>query len=73
MRIHRSVFETIKKNVAKFPEISPVKEGGRWGFFTPNRVGLGEDVAFCHRARMCGIKVWQDYDLRLLHKAHHFN
>jgi len=73
MRIHRSVFEAIKKNVAKFPEIQPVREGTRWGFFTPNRVGLGEDVAFCHRARQSGFKVWQDYDLRMLHKAHHFN
>lgn len=73
MRIHRSVFETIMKNKGKFPEIEPIKVGGRWGFFTPNRVGLGEDVAFCHRARQCGIKVWQDFDLRLLHKSHHWN
>ena len=73
MRIHRSVLEAIMKNKAQFPEIQPIKEGGRWGFFTPNRVGLGEDVAFCYRARKCGIKIWQDYDLRMLHKAHHFN
>lgn len=73
MRIHRSAFELIKSHKGKFPEILPIKEGGRWGFFTPNRVGLGEDVAFCHRYRMCGGKVWQDFDLRILHKAHHFN
>jgi hypothetical protein len=70
MRIHRSVFDAIKKNKDKFPEILPIKEGGIWGFFTPNRVGLGEDVAFCYRTRLSGIKVWQDFDLRFLHKGH---
>jgi len=73
MRIHRGVFEAIKAKSADFPEIVPRKEGGIWGFFTPHRVSMGEDVAFCARARHCGFKIWQDYDLRFLHKAHHFN
>lgn len=72
MRIHRSVFETIKANAKKFPESVPVKEGGIFGFFTPHRVGMGEDVAFCARARMVGYKIYQDFDLRFMHKSHIF-
>jgi hypothetical protein len=69
MRIHRSVFEQIQKHKAKFPEMVPHKEGFRWGFFNPMKVGMGEDVAFCARARASGFKIWQDYDLRILHKG----
>jgi len=73
MRIHRSVFEKIRDNKDKFPEIIPRKEGGIWGYFTPHRVSMGEDVAFCARARLSGFKIWQDFDLRFMHKSHHFN
>jgi hypothetical protein len=72
MRIHRRVFEAILEQKEKFPEAIPVK-GKIFGFFTPHRVGLGEDVAMCARARMAGFKIWQDYDLRFLHKGRIFH
>ena len=73
MRIHRSVFDILRKNADKFQEIVPLKPDGIWGFFNPRRVGMGEDVSFCARARLCGIKTWLDYDLRFSHKGtkHH--
>lgn len=46
MRIHRRVFEKIKAAGNKFPEIVPSQPTQAWGYFTPNRVNLGEDVAF---------------------------
>lgn len=72
MRIHRNVFETIAKNIKRFPEIDPVL-GNRIGFFHPARTGIGEDVSFCARARACGFKIWQDWDLRCLHKGVKFH
>lgn len=29
--------------------------------------GLGEDIAFCERARKCGYKIWLDRDVKLGH------
>lgn len=73
MRIHRSVFEAMKKHAEqKFPEIIPVAGRSVWGFFTPVRAGMGEDVAFCARARALGIKIWWDAELRAMHKGHCF-
>lgn len=72
MRIHRKVFEVMREEGPKiFPEIVPGK-GDIYGFFTPVRVGAGEDVSFCYRARRLGFKIWQDYDLRVLHKGTDF-
>jgi len=73
MRIHRRVFAKIKANSARFPEIVPSDPARPWGYFTPNRVNLGEDVAFCARANLSGEKIWFDADLRILHKAVIFN
>lgn len=73
MRIHRRVFEKMKAAGGRFPEIVPSDPKRPWGFFTPNRVNVGEDVAFCARANLLREKVWFDADLRLMHKAVIFN
>ncbi|MFB1500831.1 glycosyltransferase family 2 protein [Thiocapsa sp. N5-Cardenillas] len=72
MRIHRSVFQTLWDNRARFPEIVPAKEGGIVGFFHPQKVGVGEDVSFCNRVRACGIKVYWDAGMRLLHHGEYY-
>jgi hypothetical protein len=72
MMIKRHVFEAIAANLDKFPEIKPKKKGGVIGFFTPNAVDVGEDVAMALRARELGFKVWVDCDLKLAHKGAQF-
>jgi hypothetical protein len=69
LRIHRSVFEIMKKHIdeGKFPECKPANESMWYGFFNPIRVGIGEDVSFCLRAKECGITSYVDTDLILMH------
>ena len=68
MRIHRSVFEKIKAAAEKqWPHIIPQGEGKPIGYFTPDIVGQGEDVAFCLRADALGIPVVVDTGLICLH------
>lgn len=38
--------------------------------FTPVK-GLGEDLAFCYRARKCGYRIWCDPRIRLGHIGYH--
>lgn len=73
MRIHRRVFEKIRANSARFPEIVPSNAKNPYGFFTPNRVNCGEDVSFCYRAKLSGEQPYFDADCRLLHKSVIFN
>lgn len=69
LRVHRSVFEALKKEIdnGKFPECKPTKEGYRLGYFNPVRVGVGEDVSFCLRAGELGISTYVDTSLIALH------
>jgi hypothetical protein len=68
MRIHRSVFAAIKEKAAEeWPNILPSKEDRPVGYFTPEKVGVGEDVTFCLRAAHVGIKSYVDTGLVLLH------
>lgn len=70
MRIKRWALEQMIKEAPRmFPEIIPNERVKHWGFFTPNRVGVGEDVSFCLRAGAVGIKSYVDADLRLMHKG----
>lgn len=68
MRIHRSVFEKMKAHAEKnWPHIIPQTEGKPMGYFTPDIVGQGEDVAFCLRAGAIGVPVYVDTGLICLH------
>ncbi|MCK9587770.1 MAG: hypothetical protein M0Q93_00220 [Terrimicrobiaceae bacterium] len=64
MLIHRSVFETIQKQM---PELETRHDPlAPWEFFLPV-AGQGEDVAFCQRAKACGILTHVDSMLQCLH------
>jgi len=68
MRIHRSVFDTIKDHASMWPEIQPVDN--HWhGYFTTHRVGMSEDVSFCLRAKQIDIPCYLDTDLIALHSG----
>ena len=49
--IHRSVFEDIKK---KYPELATANPDAPFDYFLPMTGHIGEDVAFCHRAKESG-------------------
>ena len=55
--VHRQVFLDIKE---KFPELAPTSAQlaadptAPFDFFLPMKGGVGEDVAFCHRAKQIG-------------------
>ncbi len=71
MRIHRSVFEQMAKEIdaGRWPELKPNAGQGWYGFFTPLKVGVGEDVSFCRRAGEIGIKSYVDTELVCLHEG----
>jgi len=35
--------------------------------FTEGKITHGDDVSFCHRARLKGFKIWCDSDIRVGH------
>lgn len=74
MRIHRSVFEKMKEAAPeKWPHLIPKNPDRPFGFFTPDKVGQGEDVAFCLRAGEIGIPVYVDTGIVCLHTGNtHF-
>lgn len=49
--IHRSVFDDIKK---KHPELATANPDAPFDYFLPMTGHVGEDVAFCHRAKEAG-------------------
>jgi len=49
--IHRSVFDDIKK---KYPELATANPDAPFDYFLPMTGHIGEDVAFCHRAKEAG-------------------
>lgn len=71
MRIHRSVFEQMATEIDAGrwgDDLKPLnRERGWHGFFTPNKVGVGEDVSFCFRAKAIGIQTYVDAGLVCLH------
>jgi transcriptional regulator with XRE-family HTH domain len=74
MRIHRSVFEAMAKEIdnGRWPELAPVENDGWYGFFTPLKVRVGEDVSFCRRASEIGIQSYLDTSLVCLHTGESF-
>jgi hypothetical protein len=64
MLIHRRVFELMQK---QFPELAPQNDDMPWNFFQPEVDGRGEDIAFCARARECGIQPCVDTMLHAIH------
>lgn len=71
MKIHRSVFAELDAAIAegKFPECQSHREDLWKGYFNPIRVGIGEDVSFCRRAKEIGIQTYLDTDLICLHNG----
>lgn len=65
IRIHRSVFEEMKKAIdgGKWPECKPRGPDGWYGFFNPLGVRIGEDVSFGRRATELGIQSYLDTSL----------
>jgi hypothetical protein len=49
--IHRSVFDDIKR---KYPELATANPDAPFDYFLPMTGHIGEDVAFCHRAKEAG-------------------
>jgi hypothetical protein len=65
--IHRSVFNKIKD---MFPELAPQHRDMPWNFFQPMTDGRGEDIAFCARAKACGVQPHVDTLLHAIHVGH---
>lgn len=62
--IHRKVFEDIEK---KFPDLKPEKSGEPFDFFHPIKSTMGEDVSFCHRAKLAGHQPFIDLGTPVFH------
>jgi len=71
LRIMRSALEKMKAAIdsGKWPELAPVGLDGWYGFFTPQRVRMGEDVSFGRRAKELGIQSYVDAGLVCLHNG----
>lgn len=68
MKIERTAIEKYKSAIdaGQFPGLEPLP--GRWyGYFTPLRSGVGEDVSFCHRLNKIGVQAYVDTSLVCLH------
>jgi hypothetical protein len=74
MRIHRSVFEMMAEEAKpgkRLADIAPAagREGEPFGFFGRTSQWRGEDIAFCRRAGMLGIKSFTDCGLVAGHRG----
>lgn len=71
IRITRAALE--KKQAAidggMWPELMPASLNRWYGFFTPTRVGVGEDVSFGRRCKEIGIQTYIDTSLICLHNG----
>lgn len=69
IKIERSAILALKEAIdgGKFPECKPMQEGKWYGYFSPIRVGVGEDVSFCMRMNEIGVKTYLDASLVCLH------
>lgn len=61
--IHRDVFLDIQK---KFPALGPNADSQFWNYFLPEK-NMGEDVAFCKRAKEAGHQPFVDFGIPVLH------
>ncbi len=71
IKIERWVIEKLKAEIdnGKWPECMPIQDGGHYGYFSPIRVGVGEDVSFGRRAESIGIDSYVDAGLVALHNG----
>lgn len=68
IKIERTAIEIFKSAIdaGKYPGLEPLP--GRWyGYFTPLKAGVGEDVSFCHRMHELGVQSYVDASLVCLH------
>lgn len=63
MLVRRNVLEAVKK---RFPNLAPRGKDQHWNWFGHDNT-MGEDVAFCQRARQSGHKVYLDTELTCGH------
>lgn len=62
--IHRSVFNDIKR---KYPELATANPDAPFDYFLPMAGHIGEDVAFCHRAKEAGHQPHVDLGTPVFH------
>lgn len=69
IKIQRSAIEKMKKAIddGVFPELKPERPDLWYGYFTPLRVGVGEDVSFGTRMSQIGVQTYLDTSLICLH------
>lgn len=69
IKIERWVIDKMKAEIdaGKFPDCKPLDASRHYGYFTPLRVGVGEDVSFGRRAEDIGIASYVDATLECLH------
>lgn len=69
IRVHRSVFDRMRQEIdnGRWPECKPANESLWYGYWTPIRVGVGEDVSFGRRCSEIGIPSYLDPVLECLH------
>lgn len=61
--VHRDVYLAIQN---KFPELAPTQDRPYWDYFLPMS-GIGEDIAFCMRAKEAGMQPHVDTGLQCFH------
>lgn len=71
IKIEKWVIEKLKAHIdaGNWPECKPINEGMWYGYFTPIRVAVGEDVSFGRRAEKIGIMSHLDPQLECLHNG----
>ncbi len=69
VRIHRNALLKMAKEIdsGRWPDCSKNGNDGWYGFFTPLRTRVGEDVSFCLRAEEIGVQTYIDTSLVCLH------
>lgn len=64
--VKRAVFERLSGNSPSYT-LSDVRQHGFYIPFVHDDMYLGEDWAFCQRAREQGFKIYADFDVKLVH------
>ncbi len=65
LKIEKWVIERLKGEIdnGRWPECKPIDESKWYGYFTPVKVGVGEDVSFGRRCAEIGIQSYVDTSL----------
>ncbi len=69
IKIERTAIEKMKQAIdgGMFPDCKPERPDLWYGYFSPLRVGIGEDVSFGTRMNKIGVQTYLDADLICLH------